>query len=110
MAHHIFRRCVIENIVPPVPPLTLGGDFRLVVSAGLIAVYEVAGQNINGTVSEISTMSAIYVRPIPPGVDTGLGYYRLVQGAQEVYYPPINPGTPTGLGNYRVSVSPNLAV
>jgi hypothetical protein len=109
MAHHIFRRCLLVDIVPPAP-VVFGGDFRLVVSPGLIAVYEVAGQNINGTVSEISTMSAIYVRPIPPGVDTGLGYYRLVQSAQEVYYPPISPGTPTGLGNYRVSVSPNLAV
>ncbi len=81
MAHHIFRRCVIENIVPPVPPVVYG-DYRLVLGANFAAIVEFAPSVEFGTsVAGLDVMTSVLIRPIPPGVDTGLGYYRLDVGA-----------------------------
>lgn len=84
MAHHIFRRCVIENIVPPVPPVTLGGDYRLVVGGGFSLCIDVAnGIEIGVSITPLDVMRNVTIAPLSPGVDTGLGYYRLDIGALE---------------------------
>ena len=82
MAHHIFRRCLLADVVPPVPPppVTALADYRLVVAPIDSVIFErVAGVEFGSSVAGLDAMSGLFVPPIPPGVDTGLGYYRIEQ-------------------------------
>jgi hypothetical protein len=77
MAHHVFRRCILADLVPPVPPvppmapqddrLALGFDFALTLD----------GIEFGQSMCGLSTLGNLFVQPLPPGMDTGLGYYRL---------------------------------
>lgn len=76
MAHHVFRRCLLADVVPPVPPVA-GGDYRLVVEPiSLFILDHVAGIELSTSVAGLNVMAQLLIEPIPPGVDTGLGYYR----------------------------------
>ena len=79
MAHHIFRRCLFAEVVPPVPP-TAGGDYRLDVSPSLDVFFDVTGTEFGTSVAGLDVLTRLYIAPIPPGVDTGRGYYRLEVG------------------------------
>jgi hypothetical protein len=68
---------LLADVVPPVPPVAAGGDYRLVCGANFGVCYDVTGLEFNATVAGLEVMSNITIAPIPPGVDTGLGYYRV---------------------------------
>lgn len=75
MAHHIFRRCLLADVVPPVPPVFPSLDDRISIgtSFGLL----VTGVEFNQSVAGLSVMQAMRVVPIPPGVETGDAQDRL---------------------------------
>jgi hypothetical protein len=78
MAHHIFRRCLLVDVVPPVPPpVVVYGDYRLVVGSPLFCAYDTTGTEFGTSVAGLDVMSRFFIPPIPPGMDTGLGYGRL---------------------------------
>ena len=79
MAHHIFRRCLFAEVVPPVPP-SMAGDYRLDVSPSLDLFFDVTGTEFGTSVAGLDVLTQLYIAPIPPGVDTGLGFYRLDVG------------------------------
>lgn len=78
MAHHIFRRCLLADVVPPLP--VVGGDYRLFVGANFGVAIDVTGVELGTSVAGLDVLSGLQVQPIPPGVDTGLAYYRLEVG------------------------------
>lgn len=82
MAHHIFRRCLLADVVPPAPPVA-GGDYRLFCGADFGVCYDVTGLEFNTSVAGLEVLGRLVIQPIPPGVDTGLGYYRLEVGPAE---------------------------
>lgn len=77
MAHHIFRRCLLVDIVPPAPPMA-EGDYRLVIGDGFSLCIDVAnGTELGASITSLDVMRNLTIAPLSPGVDTGLGYYRL---------------------------------
>ena len=78
MAHHIFRRCLFAEVAPPVPILAV--DYRLDVSPSLDLFFDVTGTEFGTSVAGLDVLTQLYIAPIPPGVDTGLGLYRLDVG------------------------------
>lgn len=68
MAHHIFRRCLFGEVVPPVPPLTPFDDRCAIAS---LFVFRVDGVEIGTSVTGMDVMSGFRIVPIPPGVDSG---------------------------------------
>lgn len=77
MAHHIFRRCLLADVVPPVPTT---GDYRLFVGQSFSVVIDATGLEFGTSLAGLDVLGRLVVQPIPPGVDTGLGYYTLEVG------------------------------
>jgi hypothetical protein len=87
MAHHIFRRCLLADVVPP-PPVPPAHDYRLVVSPEVWLVLPAAnGAEFGTSVGGLDVMSSLFIPPIPPGIDTGLGYHRLSVSALDLALP-----------------------
>lgn len=74
MAHHIFRRCILTDLVPPAPPVALQDDR---VALGFDFALTLHGIELSQSMCGLSTLGNLFIQPIPPGMDTGLGYYRL---------------------------------
>lgn len=86
MAHHIFRRCLFAEVVPPVPP-TAGGDYRLNVSPSLALQFDIGGVEFGESLAGLETLAQLYIAPIPPGIGTGLGFHRLDVGEYTIALP-----------------------
>jgi hypothetical protein len=70
MAHHIFRRCLLADVVPPVPPPVLPG-YEDRCDIGPEFFLAVDGVEFGASVGGLDVMGGFRIVPIPPGVETG---------------------------------------
>jgi hypothetical protein len=68
MAHHIFRRCLLADVVPPAPVLPEHED-RVAIGSALY--FAVDGVEFGESITLLNVMTGFRVVPIPPGIETG---------------------------------------
>jgi len=74
MAHHIVRRCLLADVVPPVPP-SLEMDDRLFLAPAFAIALD--GVEFGSSVGGLSVLGELLIVPIPPGADTGAALDRV---------------------------------
>jgi hypothetical protein len=77
MAHHVFRRCLLVDVVPPPPIVVVYGDYRLFVADRNYLGIDSTGVEVYQTSTPMMVLGSASVIPIPPGTDTGNNPDRL---------------------------------
>lgn len=87
MAHHVFRRCLLADVVPPAPPVMPAHEDRCALGSGF--AFRADGVEFSTSVAGLDVLSGFRVVPIPPGVETGDSLDRVAL-ASRFYRPAIS--------------------